>query len=718
MLLLRCLRSDITQRCHRFEKVLAHQFFSAAQEKGLGTEEAAADTSASHVAERDKQATETWPAHIQKKSSDLHSAIARRDPKRVKTLFAEGTVHMATVDEWPPASVPVQPLHRAAFAGHVETVEILLQQIESTLKSSVNERKKVLDHRTRVGYTPLMIARACGHEGVAQLLRKAGCTEDLTNSMDQTAQQLHKIYEHEKLQQQLSPWRHGHQLRQSTNGLEQYLAHVDKMARLDSFKYGIRVWHSKFLVAHLRGRHESDLDDMNCLLNDVRSRLPKSKDLALHFTDLETARHVCLESPGLRASACGQLGGGLSVSLKLLDDFEWAQGGSFGGTAENFQFAMKVAGRLWGKKWYEVMPGPRPDKAELAQKLIELPAHDFKAQKLTPTELAAALGNGWGKHASKLEAAFLVRVPSKTKRDTARIVPGRSDVYIIPQTDCVDDGLSDYRYYSTAHIEALFILQVPGDIGDAQLQFPQLRELSDKDELQRLQVTVRQHARRSDGAPDAGIGHIELPADDHCISDDVQDRRNEQDLRKILFSYTAFVGSSHNVGSVLQRHHDASVERQVLWSESVARYTREEMKAGINGVEELMPQSHTMAFYYTTKAKAERMCIERQCVGGIQPDTPYVVNEASVADYYRIGEIQQSRRYHGIKVCLERPEKLGWRENAGGEFKSNVHKRMGLAQEDVQVMMVLQVRACLLNINLAARFVNLTCTTLCRCQQK
>ena len=41
-----------------------------------------------------------------------------------------------------------------------------------------------------------------------------------------------------------------------------------------------------------------------------------------------------------------------------------------------------------------------------------------------------------GTCASKLETALLVTVPAKEFRSVSRIVPGRPDVYIIPQWRC------------------------------------------------------------------------------------------------------------------------------------------------------------------------------------------------------------------------------------------------------------------------------------------
>ena len=56
----------------------------------------------------------------------------------------------------------------------------------------------------------------------------------------------------------------------------------------------------------------------------LHAQMEKSKEIALHFTDLNTSRLV-LPTLGLRASVAGQLGGGVSVCLRLLGDLGWGK---------------------------------------------------------------------------------------------------------------------------------------------------------------------------------------------------------------------------------------------------------------------------------------------------------------------------------------------------------------------------------------------------------
>eukprot|EP01047_Picozoa_sp_COSAG01_P024900 COSAG01_NODE_1554_length_9930_cov_19.371478_2_plen_1346_part_00 len=754
-LILQCLQADSLHGFQSFKDVVEHPFLACGHLAVL-KELMAADRVVQNFMEQSvRSSTVTWREWVGRQAKQLHRAITAKQDVAVAKMFEAGTVHVTMVNPSFATQFEstVQPLHRAAFVGHVETMKVLLSKIGSDWPAS--ERAKVLDCRTFLGYTPIMIARQCGHSGVADLLKTCGCKLELTNHYGLTAQDLHDVYEQEKKQQQLTPWRHAYQLWLSTANLEHYLDLVRNSFESPSFQHGIRIWNAKLVVVHYT------FAQMQSLLSDMYSRLPKSLDIALHFTSLETARNACLGSPGLRASRVGQLGGGLSVSLLLLDELGWVKGGACGGcitktpTGEdaNFHFAMVVAGRLWGTKWFEVMPGPLPP--DLHQRKIELPHADpqfaFKPRLLTQAELDAAQAKKhgkpvWGSQARKLEAAFIVRV-DRSPREThpERIVPGRSDVYILSKGDCVDWNRGKGRYYPTSRFEALFVTHVPGDVNAATNVLDRLSRkgrsgadrrknvgfTSSRSQVKlnansstfvanRVQITLKSASLSpprhelappvntphepdctvgtillgpdrnelipmAESSPDPGfvqsidskqeakssidkhgVGVAAIPADIR-IGDSVEAKTLPGDLRKTVLAYTAVVAPASNISSVLERHRDAGHVRTVLWPESVARYTVDEMRAGVTEVEQLMPHSHTMAFYYTTLKDAQRMCIGSECVGGIEADRS------------------------GLQVCLQSPAALGWCKNAGGEFKQNVAQLMELKAEEIQVMIVLQL---------------------------
>ncbi len=594
-----------------------------------------------------------WVKFVKQQATQLHCAIARKHAEQVEQMFSGGAVHVSMIDENVEGST-AQALHRAAFAGHIETMQILLRAIgcSASLKNDEKPSREVLqmlDCRTTLEYTPLMIARACGHEKVAALLTRCGCSVDLKSERGHTAQDLYDLYKQEAKNQSLYPWNHGHQLWQSTNGLEQYLSNIKQMANDDNYDKGIRIWNSKLIVANF------DPGQMKTLLDDMRSRLPKSQDLALHFTKLKSARHICLGCPGIRSSEEGQLGGGVSISLELLHELKWAKGSNSCDDEANFEFAMKVGGRLWGTKWFELMPGSPP--ADLAERLIELPRYGFQPHRLSEEELAAARGSShgkpvWGSKKAKLETALLVRVPSAAKRDSKRILPGRPSVYIIPHVDCEIDPIDSEYYYSTSNIEALLVLQLPSGQSMSTLD-----NLTDTGEVHRVQVIHQQ----SDDTPN---GLLTVLSADACVADSVQIKHS--DRRPLLSSYTAVLGRLYNTSSLLERHQHFAAQRKKLWLENIARFTAAEMEAAVAGVEQLMPHSHASGFFFTNLKVAQGLCNESGC-GGI----------ASPVD--------------GIKVCLKHPAYLDWQQNATGKFKANVATLMELDESEIQVMVVLQM---------------------------
>ena len=221
--------------------------------------------------------------------------------------------------------------------------------------------------------------------------------------------------------------------------LAEYIGDLDHNEHV---RAGKRLWRGKQMVAHLDTAH------MSTMLAQIEEQLPKSERLGYHFTDLDAARVIMDQSQGLRTSAVGQLGGGVSICLGSLIELGWEQHGNAGE-----EFTKKVGEELWGSKWYEAIPGtPWPDLEQQIQ-----------SGKVNGTWPDAR--DHWGDYHNKLEVVFVVRIPEKMDKD--RIVPGRSNVYIVPATDCVPGpGKDTASYYSNLNIEKCLVLKSPSSDND------------------------------------------------------------------------------------------------------------------------------------------------------------------------------------------------------------------------------------------------------------
>ena len=103
-----------------------------------------------------------------------------------------------------------------------------------------------------------------------------------------------------------------------------------------------------------------------------------------------------------------------------------------------------------------------------------------------------------------------------------------------------------------------------------------------------------------------------------------------------------------------------------LWLENVSRFKAPEMKAGIEGIEQQLLHSQTLAFYYCSNATAQQMC-QHGIVATVSDDGCC-----------------------SLTVCLRTPSELCWQKNAAGAFRSNVAEMLGgVDKDDVQAMMIL-----------------------------
>ena len=367
-LVLWCLQGVAARRPSSMETVFKHRFFD------------------STGALRFLQSTEdSWDRFVRRQAAALHSAIDCKDSAAVKELFSFGGVHIDML-HGSIEGCEVRPLHRPAFTGKPEVLRDLIDEIPNTLPDRM--KSKILDCRTELDYTPYMLACKCGHTEVAHMLLEKGCSDSSTNSSQRNGKQLADVFQREVELSCVHPWSRGDRQHLMATSLESFLD-IAKAALNEHVCAGAKVWNSKQMVWKFckeqmqalqtrikqlvcgRGAHMSThmrvmrtRDWMQACTNEqkgtaacthtrthlltckhaaMRTQVEKGSDIALHFTDISSCRLI-LNSMGIRASMVGQLGGGVSVCLRTVADFDWGN---------DWKFAMEIGKALWGSKWYE-----------------------------------------------------------------------------------------------------------------------------------------------------------------------------------------------------------------------------------------------------------------------------------------------------------------------------------------------------------------------------
>lgn len=315
---------------------------------------------------------------------------------------------------------------------------------------------------------------------------------------------------------------------------------------------------------------------------------------------------MILHGHGIRSSVEGQLGGGVSVCVSSLDSFGW----------DAFRppmFRENVGRALWGTKWREVILG--------------------------------------GPHANKLDVVLVVRVP--TLKDETQFVPGRPEVYIIPDTSLdrtLGDGTDKRFFLSNKHVAACFLLQPPGSDGTNEQWIEDTGSQSLWDiSIAEDQYTMTYHKRST-------------------VLDTVN---GDQKLQTI----SARIAQPADLKQLCKRQHkaeeDASQARE-LWIENVTRFTTAEMTASIASLWKQQLRFYSLAFYFASRDEAHGIIRRRG-----------IPNSGHAADGSPC-----------LTVCLTSPEELGW-DSGGDVFRQRAGKYFFDDWRDndprTQVMFVLRV---------------------------
>ena len=253
-LVLWCLQSDPSRRPQNMQQVFTHKFFDAngGKLRFLSTDE-------------------TWETFVRRQATDLHAAIDEKNSVRVQELIARGGTDITTVDLSRKDST-VQCLHRAAFAGDAEVMEVLLAEVKDSWP--VDVKRHFLDCCTRLHYTPLMVACECGHKEVAQMLEAKGCSSKLVNSSEKTANKLLDEVKRERGWACVRPWDRGDLLHLGSESVESFLE-LKSDSRNEHVRAGKRLWYSKLIV------HDIDQEGMRSLETAIEELVEQGFSIAV-----------------------------------------------------------------------------------------------------------------------------------------------------------------------------------------------------------------------------------------------------------------------------------------------------------------------------------------------------------------------------------------------------------------------------------------------------
>jgi hypothetical protein len=436
-------------------------------------------------------------------------------------------------------------------------------------------------------------------------------------------------------------------------------AYFEKVRQLeDPTVKGKQLWLNKQLVSHL------NLGQMQAALVALEADLLKSEALGFHFTNLDSARLILQEGKGIRASKIGQLGGGVSICLTSPVEFGWDSNCIEDTSKEGF--VKRVGDALWGRcvhtnpplavclslslslplyclslflalardfclsharsshlddllaralsmcasvcsKWYEVMTGePWPDLEEQVR------------SKAVKGNWPAARDE-WGSWKNKLEVLLIVKIP--TNKNDKQFVPGRPSIYILPQSTLLPEEDGKNVVYSNANIVDAYVLKPPQSGDDRRLVDAMAAAVSSPSNESWVEYSSARDQHGGISKPT--VAETDPP---NKSKQDILDGDVNKPWTLQATTFTACVGSTAGAESDWAALHEPQAKLKAgkdLWVESVARFTALEMEAALASIDSQLVRAYSLAFYFTTKAKADQMC--EADTGGIPTDPPLVV---------------------------------------------------------------------------------------------
>ena len=264
----------------------------------------------------------------------------------------------------------------------------------------------------------------------------------------------------------------------------------------------------------------------------------------------------------------------------------------------------------------------------------------------------------WGSCKNKLEAVFVVEIPSEENRDPRRIVPGRGDVFIIPQSDCVPAGGNSY--YPSENIVSCFILKAPDDKSARET----LTSLAHGESKTAPRVLIKSDRDKHGGMTDVQVEGI--PSTLNAAGQQLIDH-NPRAPAQVL-QCVATVAQPPKAVNPGVAHHEVEQDRKgksmYPWEvEDVARFTAEEMEFALYALDQALLRPYSLAYCYTSEDIAKSLCLKGN-------DDWHKDIAIGIKSAVSLGD---------LIVCTKSPVDLGWDKHATGTFIAQVDEHLGAA---------------------------------------
>jgi hypothetical protein len=138
----------------------------------------------------------------------------------------------------------------------------------------------------------------------------------------------------------------------------------------------------------------------------------------------------------------------------------------------------------------------------------------------------------------------------------------------------------------------------------------------------------------------------------------VEDHHPAKSWCPVVAGFTAIVAKPLDTANASMRAHwqiqEQNSDKQ-RWPENISRFSTDEMVAAVATIDQLTPQSYTLAYFFTSADEASELHKGSKGIAAI---------------------VQSDGGSLGVRVSLRSPAELGWEKNASGHFLDTAGKLM------------------------------------------